>query len=184
MELIQPWNTSIFKGNVAHMCNADEIANEILTLHSLSPQESTTPHKVTPAEFPALCDFRDRIVTNLVKEFAKQTMDFDLTQFTVDTFGKWFAKGTDLAPHVHGSTGFTTIFYPDDYESGMMIFDPRGNASRGYPRVVRDTHFAPYTVYPKKGDLYILPSFLQHYVPTVKDDLRLSLINDYMFPTV
>ncbi|MNP95942.1 hypothetical protein D3C85_85070 [compost metagenome] len=184
MELIQPWNTTIFKGNVSHMCNVDAIAAEILTLHSLSPQESTTPYPVTEAEFPALCDFRDRVATNLVKEFALQTMNFDLTKFTVDTFGKWFAKGEDLAPHVHGSTGFTTIFYPDDYESGMMIFDPRGNASRGYPRAIRDGHFAPFSVFPKKGDLYILPSFLQHYVPTVKDDLRLSLINDYMFQGV
>ncbi|MNF92414.1 hypothetical protein D3C84_750580 [compost metagenome] len=66
----------------------------------------------------------------------------------------------------------------------MMIYDPRGNASRGYPRAIRDDHFSPYAVFPKAGDLYIMPSFLQHYVPTVKDDLRLSLINDYMFPTV
>lgn len=181
MELIQPWNTSILKANVSHMCNVEAIAAEILTLHSLSPQESRTAYKVTPEEFPALCDFRDRVVTNLVQSYVQQTMGFDLTQFTVDTFGKWFAKGTDLAPHTHGNTGITSIFYPENYESGMSIFDPRGNASRGYPRAIRDEHFAPYHVFPKAGDLYIFPAFLQHYVPTVKDDLRLSLINDYMF---
>jgi oxalate decarboxylase/phosphoglucose isomerase-like protein (cupin superfamily) len=184
MELIQPWNTSILKANVSHMCNVEAIADEILSLHSLSPQQSTTQYKITPEEFPALCDFRDRVVTNLVKEFVKQTMRFDLTQFTVDTFGKWFEKGMDLSPHTHGSTGITSVFYPADYKSGMTVYDPRGNACRGYPRQIRDDYFAPFYVYPKAGDLIIMPSFLQHYVPTVEDDLRLSLINDYMFPSV
>lgn len=184
MELIQPWNTSILKANVANMVNLQDIANEILSLHSLSPQESKTAYKVTPEEFPKLCDFRDRVVTGLVKEFLLQTMGYELKDFTVDTFGKWFAQGKDLAPHTHGNAGITSILYPEDYESGMSIFDPRGNASRGYPRAIRDEHFSPYYVFPKAGDLYIFPAFLQHYVPTVKDDVRLSLINDFMFTTV
>lgn len=184
MELIQPWNTSIFKGNVSNLCNLEEIAAEILNLHLIAHRDSKTAYVVTPEEFPTLCDFRDRVVTNLVQEYVRQTMNYDLTQFTVDTFGKWFERGSDLGPHRHGSSGITTVFYPADYESGMTIYDPRGNACRGYPRAIRDDYFGDYHVQPKAGDLYIMPSFLQHYVPTVKEDLRLSLINDFFFPAV
>lgn len=184
MQLIQPWNTSILKVNLADLVNLEQISQEILNLHCIAPQESKTAYKVTPEEFPALCDFRDRVVTNLVKEYLKKTMDYNLTDFTVDTFGKWFEAGTDLGAHVHGSTGVTSVFYPADYESGMTIYDPRGNASRGYPREIRDSYFSPYYHAPKAGDLLIFPGYLQHYVPTVKDALRLSLINDYMFKSV
>lgn len=184
MELIQPWKTVIAKINLADVIHLEALANEIMSLHSISPAESETAYKVTPEEFPYLCEVRDNIITPLVQTYVKESMDFDLTKFTVDTFGKWFPAGSDLAPHTHGSTGITTVFYPADYRSSMMVYDPRNNASRGYPRKIRDNYFAPYTIYPKAGDLIIMPSYLQHYVPTVEDDLRLSLINDYMFATV
>lgn len=184
MELIQPWTTSILKANVKNMINLDSVASEIMALHSLTPQESAATYPINPEEFPVLCDFRDRVCTNLVKEFVRQTMGYELKEIVVETFGKWLAQGKELGPHTHGSTGITTILYPADYKSGIILYDPRGNACRGYPREIRDGHFAPFTITPKAGDLYIIPSYIQHYVPTVEDELRLSLINDYMFPLV
>ena len=184
MELIQPWNTSFLKANVLHLIDVDKVSTEIMALFSVTPTESSATYPISVEKFPTLVDFRDRVCTNLVKEFVRQTMGYQLVDFTVETFGKWLAEGKELGPHTHGSTGITTIFYPDDYQSGLVLYDPRGNACRGYPREIRDGHFAPYTINPKAGDLYVIPSYIQHYVPTVEDGMRLSLINDYMFNSI
>lgn len=181
MELFEPWKVQIARVNLADQVDLEALANEIFLLHNASPRESKTPYTVTPEEFPLICKFRDGLVTQVVSEYILRQFGVTPQNLTIDTFGKWFEKGTELGDHLHGNSCVTSVFYPYDYNSGMLLNDPRFNASRGYSRRVRDEHFGSMFVAPKAGDLWILPSYVQHNVPTVSEDLRVSLINDYYF---
>lgn len=181
MQFIQPWQTKIACVNLADQLDLEGLANEIHQLHCASPRESKTPYAVTPEEFPLICQARDGVIFAQAMAFIRETFQLDPKDLTIDTFGKWFNKGEDLGAHLHGNSCVTSVFYPYDYGTGMTLQDPRFNAQRGYPRRVRDTHFCDFYVAPKAGDLWIMPSYVQHYIPTVKDDLRISLINDFHF---
>lgn len=181
METYSPWKTTIACINLADRVDLDALATEIHALHCVSPRESTTPYVVTAEEFPLICEFRDGIVTTAIKQYIRETFGIEPENLKIDTFGKWFEKGTNLDSHLHGNSSVTSVFYPYDYQSGMLLNDPRFNACRGYPRRVRDSHFKDFFVAPKAGDLWILPSYVQHSVPPVTEDLRVSLINDFHF---
>lgn len=179
MELIQPWKTQIGKINVAHLIDVDELAQEILSLHCLTHNDDHNPHQLSAETTPVCVKFRDEVCTPLVKDYIRQAFDFEMEQFRIDTFGKWFKPGQELGAHYHGDSCITTIFYPQDTDDRLMAYDPRGNACRGYPRQIRDNYFGNAHFNPRKGDLWIIPSYVQHSVATVQDELRLSLINDY-----
>jgi hypothetical protein len=181
MEIIQPWQVKIARVNIAEFVDLEGLAGEIHQLHCLSPRESATPYPVTPAEFPLICAARDGIITDKVSEYIEEAFGVSPLGMVIDTFGKWFGKGEELGSHLHGNSNVTSVFYPYEYSTGMMLMDPRFNAQRGYSRRVRDTHFGDYNARPKAGDLWIVPSYVQHSIPTVKDDLRISLINDFHF---
>jgi hypothetical protein len=181
MEFIQPWQVTIARVNLADRLDLDGLADEIHQLHCASPRESKTPYNVTPEEFPLICKARDGIIAAEVQKYIQHAFGVDPIEMVIDTFGKWFAKGEELGAHLHGNSCVTSVFYPYDYGTGMTLQDPRFNAQRGYSRRVRDSHFGDHYVVPKAGDLWIVPSYVQHYIPTVKDDLRISLINDFHF---
>ena len=183
MRLIQPWKIQIGHQNIAHLVDLEKLKDEILQLHCLTHNDDSKPHVTSVEESPEVCRVRDLIITPLVTDFAREVFDFDMVgqEFTVDTFGKWFKAGQELTAHLHGGTGITTVFYPSATEAQLIAFDPRGNACRGYPREIRDNHFGNYTIHPEAGDLYIIPSYIQHCVTTVSEDMRLSLVSDYVF---
>jgi hypothetical protein len=181
MNFIQPWQVKIACVNLAEHLDLDGLANEIHQLHCASPRESKTPYPVTADEFPLICQARDGVFHSAALVYIRESFGIEPTDMTIDTFGKWFAKGEELGAHLHGNSCVTSVFYPYDYGTGMTLQDPRFNAQRGYPRRVRDGHFGDHYVKPKAGDLWILPSYVQHYIPTVNDDLRISLINDFHF---
>lgn len=181
MKTYEPWKTVIAHVNLAHRVDLEAIATEIHALHCASPRESKTPYTVTPEEFPVICQFRDDVVTGEIQKYIEQHFGVVAQYLTIDTFGKWFEKGTHLDAHLHGNSNVTSVFYPYGYDSGMLVNDPRFNACRGYPRSVRDTHFGNFFVAPEAGDLWIMPSYVQHSVPPVSEDLRVSLINDFHF---
>lgn len=181
MKLFEPWKTNIGYLNVKDKVDLTALANEIIELHCLTHDDDTKPFITDASVSPLTIQLRDNCITPAVKAYVKETMDFDLVNFRVDTFGKWFKTGQNLTAHLHGGTGITTIFYCADSKDSLISFDPRGNACRGYPRDIRDNHFGNFTISPKAGDIYILPSYVQHCIPTVDDDMRLSLVNDYIF---
>lgn len=181
MEFHEPWKTMIARVNLAEHVDLEAIATEIHALHCASPRESTTIYPVTPEEFPVICQFRDDVVTGVIREYILRTFGVLAEELTIDTFGKWFERGSHLDAHLHGNSNVTSVFYPYEYNSGMLVNDPRFNACRGYPRHVRDAHFGNFFVAPQAGDLWIMPSYVQHSVPPVSEDLRVSLINDYHF---
>jgi hypothetical protein len=178
---IEPWKIQITKVNLADSVDLEGIANEIHALHCASPRDSAAPYAVTPEEFPLICALRDGVITKAVEAYCMESFGIIPEDLTIDTFGKWFEKGKNLGPHLHGNSCVTSVFYPFDYESGMTLHDPRFNACRGYSRRIRDTHFGDVYVNPKAGDLWIMPSYVMHNVPPVTEDLRVSLINDFHF---
>lgn len=179
MELIEPWRTRIGIVNLKGKCKLEAVGDEILALHCMSPEGDETPYPATREEFPDIIETRDNWITPAVVEYFKQEFDYNYQDVKVESFGRWLAVGKSLGAHLHGSSAVTTILYPDDYDSEIVLYDPRGNACRGYPRSVRDGYFGDFKYTPKAGDLVILPSYLQHYVPPVKDEMRLTLVSDY-----
>lgn len=181
MNLIEPWKIQIGHFNVADMVDLVGISNEILQLHCLTHDDDSKPHVTNAEESPLVVALRDDIITPKVLEFCQASLGYDATKLRVDTFGKWFKAGQELTAHLHGGTGITTVFYPADTKAQLIAFDPRHNACRGYPRQIRDEHFGNFVVEPKAGDVYIFPSYIQHCVTTVEEDMRLSLVNDFIF---
>lgn len=181
MELINPWKITIGKINLLDQVDNKAISDEIHVLHCLCPRDSKTPLKITTEQFPALVKFRDDVLTPLVVKYIQDVFGVNPTDIMVDTFGKVFDHQEGLGSHLHGNSCITTVYYPEDTEAGMSLADPRFNASRGYPRPIRDDHFGNFYVAPKAGDLWIVPSYIQHSVEANPEDMRLSLINDFNF---
>lgn len=181
MELTSLWKVEIAKVNVLDLVNNEALIEEVHLLHCLCPRESDRALALTKAQFPALVAFRDDILTPLAEDYIKRVFEVLPSEITVDTFGKVFGNDEGLGSHLHGNSMLTTVYYPEDSSAGMTLFDPRFNASRGYPRSVRDHHFGDHYITPKAGDLWIMPSYLQHNVEANKQDMRLSLINDFHF---
>lgn len=181
MQLLTPWSVQIGRINLSDHINADEIATEIHTLHLVSPRESTTPYQVNAEEFPVICAARDGIIAEVVTEYINQVFNHRAQNLKIDTFGKAFEKHEGLDAHLHGNSNVTSVYYPYASDSGIRFFDPRGNASRGYPRSIRDSHFGEVYIQPKAGDLLIIPSYVAHSVAQASEDVRLSLINDFFF---
>lgn len=181
MELIQPWKIEIAHMNLLDRVDNNAIAEEVHVLHCLCPRDSKTPLKVTAEQFPALAHFRDNVLTPIMIGYIRQALGANPYDITIDTFGKAFDKGEGLGSHLHGNSLITTVYYPEDSEAGMSLADPRFNASRGYPRPIRDKHFGEYYVSPKAGGLWIMPSYIQHSVEANQEEIRLSLINDFHF---
>lgn len=179
MNIIQPWKIEILRCNIASDYNMEDFANEVFSLNLMTNGEDESQGKLDPDIFPIIIQMREDTITPLVKEFVRGVFDYTLDAFDVETNGKWIPPGEGLYPHYHPSSAFSAIVYPQDSESGINFFDPRGNACRGYPKEIRDTFFAKYQLSPRAGDVLIFPSYIQHSVSHVKEDVRLSLLHEY-----
>ena len=181
MQLLTPWSVQIGRININDRIIVEDIATEIHTLHLVSPREATVPHKATPEEFPAICSARDGVIKEAVQDYIRKVFGHEPKNLKIDTFGKAFEKYEGLDAHLHGNSNVTTVYYPYASNSGIRLFDPRGNASRGYPRSIRDSHFGELYIQPEAGDLLIIPSYVAHSVTAAEEHVRLSLINDFFF---
>jgi hypothetical protein len=97
----------------------------------------------------------------------------------METNAKWIKQGEGLYPHYHPGSCISAIFYPTDSKSGLNMFDPRVNACRGYPKEIRNNFMTTYQLSPEAGDLVIFPSYVQHSVSHVEEEVRLSLLTEY-----
>lgn len=181
MEFTPLWKVEIAKVNLLDRVNNEALIEEVHLLHCLCPRESDRALALTKEQFPALVAFRDDILLPQAHAYIRNVFGVVPSDITVDTFGKVFGDKEGLGHHLHGNSMLTTVYYPEDSSAGMTLFDPRFNASRGYPRSIRDGHFGDHYITPKAGDLWIMPSYLQHNVEPNKQDMRISLINDFHF---
>lgn len=179
MEHFDPWRTIVSKVNVADQFDMAMFYEEVFLLQAMAGQEDPTQSKLDPELVPTLLQMRDELITPLVREYALTHWGYEIPKIEVETNAKWIPEGEGLFPHYHAGSCISVICYPQDSESGINFFDPRGHACRGYPKEIRDKFFSAWKVSPKAGDIYIFPSYLQHSVSYVKEDVRLSLLHEY-----
>jgi hypothetical protein len=184
MNIIQPWQIQIFRANLLEFIPTFDLAlfaEEVFTLNQLAGGQAKTQDLLDHDLFPHILHTRDHTIRNVLHRWVRDTFDFELKEdmYDVETNAKWIPEGEGLYPHVHASSAFSVIVYPQDSESALVFFDPRVNACRGYPAAIRDKFFAKHAISPKAGDMYIFPSYLQHSVSYVKEDVRLSLLHEY-----
>lgn len=179
MEYLRPWVTEIAHFNVSDRYDMDLFSSEILSLYSTTNGEHDNHFSKFADLYPIILDMRDNVITPAVMEFSRHSFNCELDEFYVETNGKWIPEGEGLFPHLHPGSVISAICYPNDSKNALNMFDPRGNASRGYPKTMRQNHFGNLRISPKKGDIYIFPSYINHSVSHVTEDIRLSLLHEY-----
>lgn len=179
MEQITPWPITITRVNLSDKCDLETIKTELFNLHCLTDGDDRGQSYVLKEFIPEIIQLRDEVITPLVMEYSKNIFGYDIPEIVVETSGKWLKENEGLFPHYHPGSCISAIFYPEPTKQGLNFFDPRTNACRGYPRSIREKHFKAHGISPAAGDLYIFPSYLQHSVSHVMEDLRLSLLNEY-----
>lgn len=184
MKALQPWNTVILQANLREFIptfDLEAFAEEVFTLNLMAGGQDATQAKLSKELTPHILHTRDYTIRGVLHRWVRDVFDYVLTEdmYDVEINAKWIPEGEGLYPHVHASSAFSVIVYPQDSESALVFFDPRVNAGRGYPAAIRDKFFAKHVISPKAGDFYIFPSYLQHSVSYVKEDVRLSLLHEY-----
>lgn len=180
MERIQPWTTTIGKFNIADQVDLDVITGAVLA-NSMQVNGSFASIDPNSPEVAYLLDLRDRCITPKVLEYIRDEFGMNLAPQDVDILSQCVCiqDGADLEHHIHAMSSLTVVMYPVDAASRLVLVDPRGNAARGYPSYISRGHFGNYRITPKAGDVYIIPSYILHSVNAVRDELRLSFVNDY-----
>jgi len=180
-QFIQPWKIEMCHLNVAHCIDMDALRDEIGALSIMSNQENGEQKFVTNELCPNIIHLRDDLITPAVLNYSHSRWNYVIDKLRTETNAKWIKEGEGLYPHYHPGSQLSAIFYPDDAKQGLNMFDPRGNACRGYPKSIRNNHMGTVQISPKAGDIWIFPSYLQHSVSHVEEDTRLSLLTEYYF---
>lgn len=180
METLELWKTPIVRLNLADQFDMTGYADEVFALYSMTGGEDDRQTCIDKDVFPIILTMRDEVITPAMKQYCRDHFEFEVGNFYVDTNGKWIMDGEGLYPHYHPGSVVSAICYPGDSKNALTMFDPKGNACRGYPKQMRNSPlFKNFKISPKQGDVYLFPSFVQHSVPHVTEDLRLSLLHEY-----
>ena len=178
MELIEPWKVTIGKLNVGNQFDLDEILNELLLMEHVVEENADDHVEILG---PNITLLRDTFITPAALDYVEKTMQHVKGFFSSNTWAVSLKDNKSLEVHIHSDSNITTVFYPMDSDTALVLVDPRGAACRGYPSAVRANHFGRLRITPRAGDLYIFPSYLQHYVVQTDNEFRLSLVTDYFF---
>lgn len=120
-------------------------------------------------------------------EFLKTHYELDLKEFkynirdwkTTPESGYW------LAPHNHGHSHFTSVYYK--YVSGeggeLILHDPRTNANRGFPQEF-GKHFAPFVIEPKTGMTIVFPSYVYHTAAPFRGIVREAIVTEIQLSSI
>lgn len=142
--------------------------------------QGTLPGRVEDFNSPELTKFHYEKIIPAIVEFAKTQLGYHNTEPYKTK--SWFFNGNSgggLEYHNHPNSQITAIYYLTDSIADLVIYDPRANASRGYPPEVLKNHFSNYRLSPKAGDLVIIPAYLAHQVTPSSDQFRITLVTDY-----
>lgn len=180
-QTLQPWKIEVVQFNVADCINLNDLRDEIGALAIMTNQEDGGQRFISNEMCPTVIHLRDQFINAAVLQYAKDCWDYNIMDYWSETNAKWIPEGEGLYPHYHPGSQISVIFYPDDVETGLNLFDPRGNACRGYPKPIRNRHLGPVQISPKAGDVFIFPSYIQHSVSHVQSDNRLSMLIEYYF---
>lgn len=115
------------------------------------------------------------------KEYLQSYYQLDLNDFKYDirTWETTPNSGYWMAPHNHGHSHFTSIYY--EYVSGeggeLLLHDPRSNANRGYPQEF-GSNFSPCIIKPETGMTVIFPSFVYHTAAPFRGIVRKATVTE------
>lgn len=179
MEYFQPWQITMAKVNVCDRFNIDDLADEVYNLSIMTDNEDNTQEFVSEEFIPTIVRLREEVIVPAVRQYAKEVWGYEIPEIDFECNAKWIKEGEGLFPHYHPGSCISVIFYPTDSDSGLNMFPPHVNACRGYPRPIRNKHMGTVSISPRKGDFYIFPSYLQHSVSYVQEQVRLSLLHEF-----
>lgn len=179
MNYIEPWKTEIAHFNIRDQFDMEAFSEEVFTLFTMTTGEDESQRVIDESIYPIMLKMRDDVITPAVIEYSKRCFKYDMCDFYIETNGKWIRDGEGLYPHYHPGSVISAICYPVDSANGLNMFDPRGNACRGYPKEMRWGHFPNLRISPKAGDVFIFPSYIHHSVSHVTEEVRLSLLHEY-----
>lgn len=179
MQLLQPWRTQIAKINITEQVDLDALVQEMLTLPPDVNGDLTLTQDLNLEEYPHLAALQSQIIVPKALWYMAEVFDHPVETLRTKTWAVVLSDGVELVPHYHASSLLTSVFYPIDSDAHLTLFDPRGNACRGYPVDLRDKHFSNQNITPKAGDLYLFPSYIHHYVAPTHQGLRMSLASDF-----
>jgi hypothetical protein len=190
-EFKQLYPTNVMTGSFADYQQLPDIMNELLIKSPLlgasnKPIDMDNLFDNIDA-LPELASFRDQVITPAFEKYLKHYHNLSLQDFRSYKFRSWISSN-DVSYHNHTSSHFSAVFYVyvDDANSGgrLELYDPRGNASRGYPALDKLTkQFARTDFQPETGKFIIFPSFLYHQVGDYLGNLRISLPVDLFLHT-
>ncbi len=185
MEIIEPWRTRLVRINLKeHIHDFDGLVSEIVAQNDLK-RDGETEQEICDAErTPLLHSLRELLITPAVKRYVKEFYDYEIDDDRLSSTS-WVVYGRHnegVTFHSHAGSQISTVLYLVANPGDLIMVDPRGHACRGYPPEIRENHFNNHRIIPCDGDLWIFPSYVQHYVePGREDELRVSLPTDYFF---
>jgi hypothetical protein len=114
-------------------------------------------------------------------DYLQEFFQLDLKDFKYD-IREWETtpeSGYWMAPHNHGHSHFTSIYY--EYVSGeggeLILHDPRNNANRGFPQEFGKS-FAPFIFEPKTDTTIIFPSYVYHTAAPFRGIVRKATVTE------
>lgn len=122
----------------------------------------------------------DIIIPEFVK-YAKDVYDYELEETSYVAWHRTTFDGRALDVHEHSGSNLTCVVYLEATEGDLVIIDPRGSSSRGYPWEIRNKHFGEFRSTPSSGDVIIFPSYLYHFVSQHTPSHRTMIAIDFMF---
>ena len=124
---------------------------------------------------------------NLYTDFLKEYYDLDLKNFKYDirTWETTPESGYWMAPHNHGHSHFTSIYYEFVAGEGgeLMLHDPRNNANRGYPQEFGKC-FAPLIIEPKTNMTVVFPSYVYHTAAPFRGVARKAIVTEIQLGSI
>lgn len=175
---IQPWSTTIREGVIPSGLLQDML-NEALTHPSGDVSKPIDlANQINDKSLPVIDKFVNEILIPEGKRYIGDV--FNVVPKDID-YRSWIRITTDgsgLLVHEHSNSHITCIVYLEGSDGDLVLQDPRLNAGRGYPSLIRKDNFKPMVFTPKAGRYLIFPSYLHHYVECHRASLRCVVTTD------
>jgi hypothetical protein len=182
MALIQPWPIAVAVESLAKELDDSALIQELLHNPNLGRHATPGTNTLREEDTPLVIDFVREHVQPEVATYIRNQYRRLPEELRSETWALFCTDGRGLEPHLHsGSALVTTALYLTDSHADLVLMDPRGNACRGFPPDIRAASFGNYRHTPRFGDLVIFPCYLEHYVATGPQELRVSVLSDWYF---
>lgn len=190
-ELNRFWATPFYRG-VSEAGRADALRDYILANEKESRRKRNSPQRAHPGVFESEFDFLEwpSPATKDLKQFlyghlasaVRMASEFDDQAMAQLRFNchSWFhitRRGGYFPQHNHPLASWSLVYCvdpgdeqpPNEFEAGHLVFqDPRLTASMyldaANGRMSRDYSFDAVRFRPRKGDVLVFPSYIQHAV--------------------